>query len=354
MSHTTISTSVKRTAKRGLASVLYRLGVMRLWQAWAFRNAAIVLMYHRVLSPDQRRQTGSHPAIVVEVDTFAMHMAVLRQRFRVLSLDEFGHLVKSGLPFPPGACVITFDDGWRDNLTHAWPILKEHGLPATIFLPVNFIGQRRLFWREALTQVLVRVIGACRDRPDLTARFAQHLGPVGLAGILTMNRTDARALVTEALSDRKHATSLAVDALVQILEAELGCCDDAAETPDQFLDWDQVTTLAAEGVTFGGHGADHVLLTGIAREEAAADINTSKQMLEAHVGPDTPAFAYPNGCWSPDVASLVRDAGFHLAFTTDVGAVRHGDDPLTIKRVNIHEDATSTAPLFLARVLGML
>lgn len=345
---------LKQAIKRGLAWILDVSGVLRLWHAWAFRDAAIVLMYHRVLSPDERRRTGSHPAIVVSAETFAMHMAVLRRRFTVLSLEEFSQRLERGEPFPSGACLITFDDGWSDNFVNAWPVLREHGLPATIFLPVHYIGSKRLFWREAVTHVLVQVVGACHDRPELRARCAAHLEPFGLAHVLEVEPARARAATRLALAEEKHATPAAIERLIAALAREVGLDVHALQTPDTFIDWDQVAAMARGGMSFGGHGAEHYLLTDIPLTDADQDIRASKTALDAQVPSAVAAFAYPNGNWSPQIAARVRAAGYQLAFTTNVGLVRPGDDPLTLKRVNIHEGATCTAPLFVARLLGVL
>jgi len=66
-----------------------------------------------------------------------------------------------------------------------------------------------------------------------------------------------------------------------------------------------------------------------------------------------PTFSYPNGSWSPAVVDTVRECGYRLAFTTQSGPVESADDPLTLRRVNIHEDAAATVPMFLARILGL-
>jgi hypothetical protein len=95
-----------------------------------------------VLTREQRLQTASQPGIVVEDKTFAMHMALLKRRFTVLTLDQFADRVTNRRVFGDSCCLITFDDGWIDNFDNALPVLRTHGLPAVIFLPVNFIGRR--------------------------------------------------------------------------------------------------------------------------------------------------------------------------------------------------------------------
>src|SRR3712207_3686640 len=94
-----------------IAYTLYYTGVFRVWQSIALRRKAVVLMYHRVLTPEARRRTGSHPGIVVDRRTFARHMAVLKRRFVVLSTEEFARHLERREPLPDSSCLITFDDG---------------------------------------------------------------------------------------------------------------------------------------------------------------------------------------------------------------------------------------------------
>lgn len=116
--------------RKGQALVLSVSGATRRRLA-ARRGATAVLMYHRVLS-DSDSRNGVEPGMFVRASTFESHIAWLRERFEVLSLRS---LVTEGRRADdPPAMVVTFDDGWRDNLTVAWPILQRYRVAATIFL----------------------------------------------------------------------------------------------------------------------------------------------------------------------------------------------------------------------------
>jgi len=344
----------KRVVRVAVAHALYHSGVLRLWQAVALRRRAVVLMYHRVLTAEERRRTGSHPGIVVDRETFARQMAFLKRRFVVLPVEEFADRLRRGVPFPDSSCLITFDDGWRDNDTNALPILRQYGLPALVFLPVNYIGRRKGFRRETLTHLLVRVVAGVRQEPERRPRFERLLAPAGLSSVLDLRDEDPRASIVEIVAAHPDPTGPVLDGTVEAIAGELGVSIDELDTPDGFLDWDQVAAMSRQGVAFGGHGAEHRLLTRIPHEEAEAEIRVSKDVLDTRVGGAVPAFSYPNGNWTPQVARDVRMAGYRLAFTTEPGFVRCGDDPFALRRLNVHEDVTRTMPMFLARILGVL
>jgi peptidoglycan/xylan/chitin deacetylase (PgdA/CDA1 family) len=137
------------------------------------------------------------------------------------------------------------------------------------------------------------------------------------------------------------------------LAGELGLRLEQLNTIDDFMDWDQVRRMSEQGIAFGGHGADHRILSHVSGDVVTSEIETSKRVIEQRLGAVPAAFSYPNGNWKLDVAQQVRAAGYRLAFTTEPGRVACGDEPFTIRRVNVHEHTTDTVPMFLAHVLGL-
>lgn len=342
----------RHAVKSAIAHGLYYSGLLGLWQTVALRHRAVVLMYHRVLEPEQAGLTGSHPGIIVTQDTFARHMAVLKRRFTVLSLDAFADHLERKIPLPHSSCVVTFDDGWKDNVVNGLPVLKRHGIPALVFLPTNFIGHRRVFWREALTHVLVAAIMASRTDSARRARFADLLGPLDLGSVLDIEDEDPRAVVIDFLG-RQRLLAAPAEALIAALTDVLGRRVEDMATPDTFMDWADVDAMERSGTAFGGHGVEHRPLALATLEEARDEIQGSKAVVSARFPGTVPTFSYPNGSLNHDVVNLVRAAGYRFAFTTEPGAVRCTDDPLRLRRVNIHEDMTSSTPMFLARLVGL-
>ena len=341
---------VKRTAAR----LLYSLGLMQAWQAITLRRRAVVLMYHRVLTAEQRRRAGSHPALVVDADTFARQMAFLKEHFVVMSVAQFAEHLEQRRPFPPSTCIITFDDGWHDNYQNAVPVLARLGLPSLIFLPINYIGGRRVFWQEALVQLLHRAISQVREQPDSRAAIEAVLKPVGLAGVLEMNATDPKAALFSIVTEQKRLSREAIEQLVGDLARAIGVEPEELAHADGFIDWSQVEEMSRQGVTFGGHGLEHLLLTQVSDAQVDREVTGSKAALDQRLREPTPTFSYPNGYCTPKVAEKVKSVGYRLAFIATGGPVTCNDDPWTVGRVNIHESVTDTEPLFLARLVGLI
>jgi peptidoglycan/xylan/chitin deacetylase (PgdA/CDA1 family) len=340
--------------KLAVSHVLYYTGLLQLWQAVSMRHKAVVLMYHRVLTADELRCTGSHPALVVDCETFARQIALLKRRFTVLSVQELAVRMERGIPFPSSSCVITFDDGWRDSFSNALPILKRHSLPALVFLPVNYIGSRRLFWPEALTHMLARVALEVRRHPERRARFQVVLAPAGLAEILDTAEDDLLRAAMEVVRTRRATDRPELEQLAEQLSEELGVSTADLSSVDGFMDWDQVHAMAQEGIAFGGHGAEHLLLTQVRDADVEREVRVSKGVLDEQLQEPVPAFSYPNGYFTPAVVEAVKAAGYRLAFITSRGRVGCNDDRFTIRRLNVHGSVTDSTPMFLARVVGLL
>ena len=343
---------VIHAVRSGIAYALYYSGLLGVIQRSRLRGRAVVLMYHRVLTPAEWARSGSHPGMVVARDSFARHVEALSRHFDVLSLDQFAATLSSGRPFARPSCLITFDDGWRDNLDHALPLLRARNLPWTIFLPVHFIGARRLFLRETVTHLVATAIVRSRSDRDLRLRADTALAPLDLAALLDVPDADPRPAVIAALGRHRYASGPAFEALAETLGRDLGIDDASRETPDRFIGWDDVAQMQREGVAFGGHGVSHRVLTEVAPDVVEDEVKTSKRVLDERLG-GARAFAYPNGAWNPAVVAAVRAAGYALAFTTDAGTVGPADDPYTLRRISIHDGLTGSTPMFLARVAGI-
>lgn len=345
---------IKYAIKYAVANLLYAVGLLQLWQFVVLRRKAVILMYHRVLTLEEMRRSGSHPAMMVDCETFAEQMAVVKRRFKVLSVEEFADRMERRRPFDSSSCLITFDDGWQDNFTNAYPVLRRYELPAVVFLPANFIGRKRLFWQEDLVHLLVLAVLTVRREPTREVRFRDVLDSTGLGEILGLRDADMRPQVIEAINrNRKGLTPSAVEAVLANLRSELGVENGDVAGMDGFLNWEQITEMSQYGITFGGHGAEHRLLSEMPIDEAREDIRVSKEVMDCRFKGTCPTFSYPRGYWTPQVAELVKAAGFRLGFLARGGCVSCEDDRFLLRRINICQAATANTPMFLARIVGL-
>src|SRR5690606_39209820 len=136
------------------SSFASRLGLVGLLERFGSRPGLAVLAYHRILSPH------GHPydraLIEATPEQFDDQMAMLRKRYAVLDPGELAELIRHPSKIRSFCVALTFDDGYLDNYTVAFPILKSHGLRATFFLPTSYVGTRHLPWWDRVAHVVHR------------------------------------------------------------------------------------------------------------------------------------------------------------------------------------------------------
>lgn len=288
---------------------------------WKRRSSPpfLILVYHRV-----HPAPGPFMIDPVPPDRFDAQMRHLARAYRPLPLAELLQRSREGT-VPAGAVAVTFDDGYADNAAHAFPILKRHGIPATIFLVTGCIGTGRIPWHDEVLLAFAAARGGTIRIPGLPAEAP----PLPLT--TEAERHHAAFTVLAALKPLPEAERLAG---VRAIQEALGA-GDAAEAASLMLDWDRVRALRDEGISFGAHTVTHPILSRVTPERALEEIGRSKETVERELGVEAPFFAYPNGRPEDyDAASVeaLRAAGVRVALTTTFGANEAGDDPLRWRR----------------------
>jgi peptidoglycan/xylan/chitin deacetylase (PgdA/CDA1 family) len=200
--------------------------------------------------------------------------------------------------------AVTFDDGFRNNLTRAVPILRKYGIPATVFLVTGHIGTDRLFWPERVAYQFMRTKRKLLQMDGLE--------PVSL-DTPEEKRASYRRLVQHLKRQPQDQLLSAVDRIESVLGAAYSDTDPLFE---EFrpLSWDEVRKLEGEClVTFGGHTADHAILSRLTVAQSAEQIRRCKAALDEHLLNSERTWAYPNGSsadFTPVHRQQLLDAGF--------------------------------------------
>lgn len=334
-------------ARRVLAAIFYYSGLLWLLAEFRLRGKAPVLMYHRVLPADS--DTFSHYGIIISPKTFSLQMQFLKQHFRALTPEQFGaELTESG--FGRRSCLVTFDDGWQDNHRHALPVLKKFGIPAVAFIATAFIGTANTFWQERLTRLLFMASRSSSFGEDV-------LQELDALDSRSMDDAAAEYRLRNLVTTLKLREPIIKERLIQRLEADAtrAGLDASNLGEDRFLSWEEVRDLHDSGlVTIGSHAHTHTPLPTLGYAGAKVELARSQRELRDHGVPETSICAYPNGNVDDAVASAARDVGITLGFATGHGRVSNGDDPLRLRRINVHDRSSATRAEFLCLILGVL
>ncbi|ABQ26515.1 polysaccharide deacetylase [Geotalea uraniireducens Rf4] len=328
--------------RRMVSALLSSSGIHSLLERVCLSDRAFVLMYHRILPSAENQAYYVQPGMFVTTVTFEQQVAYVRDHFEVVFLDD---LVKRALK---GAhigrhCALTFDDGWRDNYTEAFPVLERYRVPATIFLSTGFVGTPRTFWPEELCHYLERIdlgtfagIGA----PPSWSRFTGMIGRFKCHGREWFLDRSIETLKAFAPSDR--------EGILNYLRSMLG----AEPVPRQMLSWEEAREMVHSGlVRFGAHTVNHELLDQLPLHRARDEISLSRSEIERRLEQKVTTFAYPNGNHSEAVRRIVEEGGFDAAVTTRKGFLRRGVSFLEIPRIALHEDISTTIPMLRSKIL---
>jgi len=342
---------IKYSARRIAARVLFASGAVGVYRRLALRDRAVVLMYHRV-GPEVDEGSAAFEGMQVDPVTFNEQMAYLRQHFNILALDDMRRHLRNRTPFPRNSCLVTFDDGWKDNYTHAYPVLKRYEIPAVVFLSVGHIGKRTKFWPQRTFAALDAIRKSGGRNIDFQVLHRNLRGAVKFEDIGTWPEEKFREEVREQIRILKKLPLKRIEPIVDELSACAGTSPD--EDGESFLSWEDVVAMSRGGIDFGSHGLRHEILTNIPPEEVREDVRVSKALLEERIRKNVYAFSYPNGNHDPVVRKHIGESGYEIAFGTSRGFAGPDDDPYSLNRVNVHDDVTRDIPMFLTSILGMI
>lgn len=325
-------------SKRELAArVLGRSALSRLrTNAAALR----VLAYHRVVEGPWDDFLFDEHIISATPEAFEAQMRFAKKNFDVVSFRDLDACDREDKPWPKKALIVTFDDGYRDNFTHAFPVLRELGLPATIFLTTGHIDQSQLFWWDA--------IAYCFKKTSLAAILMPELGEAEMPLATAQQRRQA---VDAALNWAKNVPDAVrkgfVAHLPNVLKVQLPC--DVAK--GMHLSWDEVRLMAQDGIEFGSHTVTHPILSCVDNAQLLYEACMSKSTIEREVGQPALSFAFPAGTRkrrSQAAHAIIKECGYHFAVVYDQDVEVHPD---RIAMPRIHVDRDHSLNLFRANLL---
>lgn len=280
----------------------------------------VILMYHRVA------EVACDPwRLCVSPANFEAQIKALMQQREVVPLEQiFTH--RSDRPL----AAVTFDDGYRDVVTNALPILQAHGCPATLFLATDWVGSAREFWWDELARLVLETrLGAAVDiaapGSDQTCRLEPR----------DSGRARRRLLqeIWDALLPLNHAEK-------QVWIANLaGQCSVSLTMRDshRIVDAADVAGLRGSMLSIGAHTGTHLSLPLFGAAEQVDEITRSRKVCADLTGEVPPCFAYPFGHHDIAIADRVREAGFSAAVTTFRGMVRERRDPMRLPRLTVED-----------------
>ena len=303
--------------KDGLRTLLYRTGLFPLLHRLRNRNTLTVFMFHRVLPADSIAYAKAEKEFTFTETGFAACLDFIGRHYHPVSLDDLKASIAGVRQLPARAGLITFDDGWRDTLMYAAPLLEQRRIPALLFLSteVTELPSDR-WWQDALVERA--------ENPETLNTLAHDLG---------LSVEDNSALLLRRIA---VALSLRPDAERQTLLSISATADGR-----QMLRSDDLPLLSPT-ITVAGHSHTHAPFVDASFAQRELERSSNKlRELGAHA--DTMSF--PHGVYDLDTLKVAKAAGYALLFSSEAHLVPTNqpfgkDKPLG--RIHIPENIWTT------------
>jgi peptidoglycan/xylan/chitin deacetylase (PgdA/CDA1 family) len=327
-------------SKREIAAAILGSRMPALLLRTGNKDLLPILAYHRVLDEPAGLFPFDEQVVSATPGDFRNQMRFVRDNFEVVSFDDLHRFETAGRPWPRRALIITFDDGYRDNYTNAFPILKELGLKATIFLATGHIGSGKPFWWDSVA-FLVK-----------NTRLTEIPLPTGPRLPSLNGNQSRREAIDILLGWLKKAPEAEKNRLLAALPAILKVEVPAKLVRGTHLNWDEVREMSREGIEFGSHTVTHPVLANVSEKQLEIELSQSKRTIEARIGKEVLAFAYPVGGRSfvRRTQEAVSRCGYRFAVSYLCGIARQMiGDRFALPR--IHVEAKQSLNLFKANLM---
>ena len=317
----------KRAIRAGLET-LYFTGTHRLARPF-FAGLGAILTFHRVL-PSHDEPFQPQRGLEVTPSFLDAVLGALRQAdVDLVSMDEARRRL-DGTAGERRFVAITFDDGYRDTLEHAWPVLRQHEVPATIYVASAFAEGTGTLWWEVTGQAVALNSTVEADMDGELRRF-------------DCSTPQAKEESYGAL----YRWLRAMDSEVEIQAAtaafaERNGIDAAAQCRALCMGWEDLAGLAADPlITIGSHTVSHPFLAKCDADTVRAEMTESRSTIEEKLGVRPEHFAYPVG--APDAAgprefAIAAEVGYCTGVTTRAGVIfaDHARHPTALPRISVN------------------
>ncbi len=301
------------TLKTTAWAVARRSGLLALSRR-AYGPRMRILCYHGIEDdPDPCR---NYDGLRVAPRMLRDQLEVIARSYTPMHVADMVEAVAEGRPLAEDAVAVTFDDGYKDNIDLAVPLLNQFGVPATFYVATGFIdGTYEPWWQRFRAAV-----GSCR-------RASLDIG----GRVWDTSTTQAKLhLLREVECTLKR---LPDDERIRVIrDVEERGAGASWAGPSPAISWDELRSLVRSGFHVAAHTVHHVSLPDMEPARAEEEIERSVLRVRSETQAQCTTFAYPYGDATSSAVDVLRRLGVKGAVTAEAGASRYGDDPFLLRR----------------------
>ncbi len=277
-----------------------------------------IIMYHRICS---KKDIWSIDTL--DTNELEKQIKYLKKYYEILSLEKLHELLSLNKKLPKKGVVITFDDGYKDNFTNAYPILKKYNIPATIFLTTGYIGKDELFWWDKVGYIL------CNTK-------LKNINLEDYGNISSPPKENITSYLDSVIENLKYMKEEKREEIIQLLLKNSGVEIPKEISIDITASWNDIKEMHENNISFGAHTVNHKVLSKIPINEAKFEILQSKNDIEKNLKTSIKTFSYPYGQvndFNDEIINILKESGFDCAVTGIPGMVSKNSDLFKLDRV---------------------
>ena len=279
--------------KTVLKQFLFKSGLIRTIHHFRNRKSLTVLMLHRVMPHTEITQLGANKEWTISSEVFEQLLKFLSAYYNPINIDDLRQHQNHQTKLPDRALLLTFDDGWRDNYSFAYPLLSKYNFPAHIFACSERIGNTYGFWQEQLH-------AGVSVKPEIFSQLQECIdSPKPL--------TNLKALI-KYLSD-KEPVELAYPLAFEIVRK-------VVPSDRQMLSETELYELSINNISIGSHGKTHRPLSHICPTEIDGEIDESVEVLSNLTRAPIDTISFPHGSFNSSIVQKCLSKDLKFLFTS--------------------------------------
>lgn len=300
-----------------------------------------ISMYHYT----RDLQHSRYPEIKgMDISLFCKQMEFFKENFNVVRMEQVIEAYNGGA-LPDNALLLTFDDGYVDNYSFAFPILDEFGFQGSFFIPAKTFECHTLLDVNKIHYILAsadiyRLVEDVKERMDYYRGSEFDYPPTEelWAEYAVSERFDGKETIfvkriLQTVLPEKLRNCISSD----LFEKYVGISEETLAY-EIYLTPEQIRVMKRNGMFIGVHGYDHYWLGNLSKEEMEADITKGLEILDEFIDKDAWVMNYPYGSYNDEVISFIKSNGAKLGLTTNVGVANLAiDDPFILPRFDCND-----------------
>jgi peptidoglycan/xylan/chitin deacetylase (PgdA/CDA1 family) len=311
-----------------LTNIKHKLG--KLIANAVLPNGLYCFNYHRI---GEANLTEYDPNVYsCDEANFTEHMQYINKHFTVVTLDDIAEILKGKITEKRYA-LITFDDGYIDNYSKAFPILLKNKISATFFLATNFINNSEIPWWDRIAY-LIRHAQVdevkLKNWPDSVVLCKANIAN-SIKQVLELVKVNNGSTIAEVIAELEQK--------LQIPNTEL------TSKKSLFMTWDMAREMNDAGMDFGSQTCSHRIMSHLSIDEQDHEAKASKELIEKELNSSIKAFAYPVGGKDSFTADTIEIIKIYyqvsFSFISGINTSKHLNE-FSIERISVDSNCNAT------------